>query len=80
MTKEALRQRLLRGRGASKGLEETILETCATLQIELHEADGNVILDMPSFQFDLVVGQLTRRYEAQAGQAGKKRKEVGVFG
>jgi len=78
MTREAFRKRLLKQKGASN-LEDGMLRTCALLQIELQEADGNVILDMPSFQFDMILEELSKKYKSQTEAINNKRG-VDVFG
>lgn len=79
MTKEEFRKRMnsqqwIQGRSS----EEVILEACTFVQIELHEADGNKILNMPSYQFDKICEALGKKYKPAENSGNRKLK--GVFG
>ena len=65
---------------AGKSNEEVLLEACAVVQVELNEVDGNAVLDMPAFQFDMVCEVIRKRYKALKGTEKKEKEVKGVFG
>jgi hypothetical protein len=67
-------QQWIQGRSS----EEIILEACTFVQLELHEADGNKILNMPSYQFDKLCEALGKKYKPSEKKENRQLK--GVFG
>lgn len=83
MTKEELRRRMsAKAWMQGKSVEELFLSACTVVQIELHEIDGNKILEMPFYQFESIcmeIGKARKKigeYESDA----KKNNVKGVFG
>jgi hypothetical protein len=64
MTKEEFRKRMNSQQWMQgKSTEDLLLEACTLIQLELHEADGNVIMNMPSYQFDKICEALGKKYK-----------------
>lgn len=58
-------------------IEESLVKLCVMLQMELHEPDADVILDMTSFRFDMLIDEMVRRSKPASPDASKT---VNTFG
>ena len=80
MTREEFRKRMNAQQWIQgKSSEEIILDACIFVQIELHEADGNKILNMPAYQFDKICEAIGKRYKKPEKEDTNPRLK-GVFG